>query len=182
LAVRIALLRGINLGPTNRVAMAELRDLFVDAGYADVRTYVQSGNAVFSSGKKPATLASELERLIADRFGLELLVVVRTREELAEVVKRNPLVHLVDEPKRYQVSFLDRDPPAELEALIDATVEEPEACVVVGREIYAWHPDGVARSKLWAKLAAKKLAVGATARNWNTVTTLLEMADELDGS
>lgn len=182
LAVRIAFLRGINLGPTNRVAMAELRELFVDAGYPDVRTYVQSGNVVFSNGKKPATLMRELERLIAERFGLELRVIVRTREELAEVVRLNPLGDVADDPKRYQVSFLDGDPPAELRALIDAAVEKPEACEVVGREIYAWHPNGVARSKLWAKLAAKNVGVGATARNWKTVTTVLEMADELAGS
>jgi uncharacterized protein (DUF1697 family) len=180
--VRIALLRGINLGPANRVPMAELRELFADSGYEDVRTYVQSGNVVFSSGKKPASLVTELERLIAGRFGLDLRVVVRTREEFAKVVKLNPLGKAANNPKRYQVSFLDKKPSAEVVKMLEGLVVEPEALHVDGREIYAWHPDGVARSKLWSALAGKKLGVNATARNWTTVTTLLAMADELAGS
>ena len=175
---RIALLRGINLGPNRRVAMAELRDLFAEAGYERVRTYVQSGNVVFASDADPGELERECERLISERFGFEVGVVVRTRDELAAVVDRNPLGEVADNPKRYQVSFLDRPlPPEEVERLT-ALVASPERLAVHGRELYAWHPEGVARSKLWNTLAGTDLGVKATARNWTTVTTLLAMADE----
>jgi uncharacterized protein (DUF1697 family) len=112
-ARRVALLRGINLGPRNRIAMAELRALLADAGFDEVRTYLQSGNVVLESDASPEQVACECERQIADHFGLDIRVVVRTRDELARVVQRNPLAEVAVDPKRYQVSFLadelDRD-------------------------------------------------------------------------
>ena len=172
----ILLLRGINLGPHKRVPMPELRALLTDAGFGDVRTYVASGNVVLSSDAEPALVAAESERLIADRFGFDVDVIVRTGDELAEVVARNPLADVAVNPKRYQVSFLEREPDAAALERIMALCAEPERLVAIGRELYAWHPDGIGRSKLWAKLAGNGLGVRATARNWTTVTTLLEMA------
>jgi uncharacterized protein (DUF1697 family) len=174
----VLMLRGINLGPNRRVPMADLRALFGEAGYADVRTYVQSGNVVLESGASPAELERSAAELISERFGFEVPVVARTQRELAAVVKLNPLGDVADNPKRYQVSFLTAEPdPAVVASLQEATVGG-ERVVAHGREIYAWHPDGVARSKLWNALAGKGLgpAITATARNWTTVTTLLEMA------
>lgn len=174
---QIVLLRGINLGPTNRLAMPALRELLGERGFEDVRTYVQSGNIVLRSELPPARLTEECKRAIAEGFKLEIDVVVRTRDELAEVVARNPLEEVAVNPKRYQVTFLsaelDRGQVEKLESL----AAETERLVVIGREVYAWHPDGVARSKLWARLGGKGLGVPATSRNWSTVTTLLEMAD-----
>ena len=170
------MLRGINLGPTRRVPMADLRALFDEAGFQDVRTYVQSGNVVLESTAKPAELEREAAKLISERFGFDVPVVVRTARQLAAVVKLNPLGDAAEDPKRYQVSFLTDKPGADVvRALTEGTVE-PERVVFHGREIYAWHPEGVARSKLWNALAGKGLGVTATARNWTTVTTLLEMA------
>jgi uncharacterized protein (DUF1697 family) len=175
---RIALLRGINLGANRRVPMAELRELLGDAGYGGVRTYVQSGNVVLDSDQPPEQLEAELGRRIAERFGLEVPVISRTREELAAVVALNPLGDVAHEPKRYQVSFLSEELwPEKVEELQGVRVD-PEALHVEPREIYAWHPDGVARSRLWNKLAGTSLGVTATARNWTTVCTLLEMTSE----
>jgi uncharacterized protein (DUF1697 family) len=177
MAPQIVLLRGINIGPRNRVAMPELRKLFTGAGFEDVQTYVQSGNVVLTSELEAEQLARECERLIALQFGLQIPVITRTRDELAAAVERNPLADLAVNPKRYQVTFLAGDPaPAMIEKLEAARVE-PEALAAIGREIYAWHPEGIARSKLWSTLAGRGLGVPATARNWTTVTTLLEMAD-----
>ena len=173
---QIVLLRGINLGPRNRIAMPELRKLLEEAGFDDVRTYVQSGNIVLDTRRKPESTATACEKLIAAELGLEIPAVVRTRDELAEVVRRNPLADVVDDPKRYQVSFLDGKPdPKAIEKLAAAAVDG-ERVEAIGREIYAWHPHGIARSKMWAALAGKGVGVKATARNWTTVTTLLEMA------
>jgi uncharacterized protein (DUF1697 family) len=157
--------------------MAELRELFTGAGFEDVRTYVQSGNVVLSSDADPEQLERRSEQLIAERFGFEVPTVVRTRDQLAGVVERNPLGDVASNPKRYQVSFLGADPPDELVEQLAAVAVPGERLVRSGRELYAWHPDGVARSKLSAKLAGTGLGVKATARNWTTVTTLLEMAD-----
>jgi uncharacterized protein (DUF1697 family) len=175
---QVVLLRGINLGPNKRVAMPALREVFAAAGHGDVRTYVQSGNVVLSSELSPEELARESERLIAERFGFDVAVVVRTRDELAQVVERNPLGEVADNPKRYQVSFLSGELPPETLRKLEGLVVESERLVASGRELYAWHPEGVARSKLWASLAGTGLGVTATARNWTTVTTLLAMADD----
>jgi uncharacterized protein (DUF1697 family) len=172
----LALLRGINLGPNRRVPMAELRALLTEAGYDEVSTYVQSGNVVLSSPATPDAVERGLHELISERFGFDVPVIVRSRAQLARVVQRNPLADVVDDPKRYQVSFLDRALPAATVRTLEQAAIEPERFVAHGRELYAWHPEGVARSKLWNALAGKGLGVTATARNWTTVTTLLEMA------
>jgi uncharacterized protein (DUF1697 family) len=173
----IVLLRGINLGSRNRVSMPELRELLEEAGFADVRTYLQSGNVVLTSGVKPDAVARKAERAIADALGLELDVVVRTRTELARVVARNPLAEVATDPKRYQVTFLSRALDAAARKSLASLAAPQEKVLVSGREVYAWHPAGVARSKLWSALAGKGLGVTATSRNWTTVTKLLELAD-----
>ena len=173
---QVVLLRGINIGPRNRIAMPKLREVLEGAGFEDVATYVQSGNVVLSSSKKSDAVARECERLIGEHFGLEIDVVTRTRAQLAKVAERDPLGKVATNPKRYQVSFLAGRPPSGLRAKLERAKAEREAFAIHGREIYAWHPEGVARSKLWALLAGKDLGVTATARNWTTVTKLLELA------
>ena len=103
---------------------------------------------------------------------------MRTRDELAEVVRRNPLDKVAANPKLYQVSFLAAKPDPDVVCKLAALAIPSEQLVADGRELYAWHPDGVARSKLWAGLAGRGLGVAATARNWTTVTNLLALADE----
>lgn len=175
---QVLLLRGINLGSRHRVPMAELRALLGEAGYENVRTYVQSGNVVLDSDQTAAALEAAAAELISERFGFTVPVVSRTAAELAAVVKLNPLQAVVSEPQRYQVSFLDQAPAEPVVAAVQALVAPPEAVAFEGREVYAWHPGGVARSKLWNKLASGSLGVTATARNWTTVLTLTEMAAE----
>lgn len=174
---QIVLLRGINLGPRNRVAMPALRELFGNEGFEDVRTYLQSGNAVLSAALPPERLAGECKRAIAEAFGLDIDVVVRTRDELAEVVARNPLAKIALNPKRYQVTFLARELDQRAIQRLASQATADERLVAIGRELYAWHPEGVARSRLWARLGGQGLGVSATSRNWTTVEALLQMAD-----
>jgi len=174
----VVLLRGVNLGPRNRIAMPRLREMLSGAGFGDVRTYVQSGNAVLSSDASPSEVARLCTRLIAARLGLEVDVVVRTRDELAAVVRRDPLGDVAANPKRYQVTFLASElEPAIVERIESAGAGQERVCII-GREVYAWHPDGVGRSKLATLLSGRGLGVPATARNWTTVTSLLALADE----
>ena len=173
----IALLRAVNLGPVNRVKMADLRAALEGAGYEDVRTLLQSGNVVLSSDKRPDAVAREMEKLIARDFGVETDVIVRTRDELAAAIERNPIAEADDQPKRCQVSFLSGEPDAAAAARVSDIDLAPERFEISGREIYAWHPEGLQRSKL-ARALGDGLGVTATARNWNTVKKLLELADE----
>jgi uncharacterized protein (DUF1697 family) len=174
---KIVLLRGINVGPRKRIAMAELRAALSDLGYEDVRTHLQSGNVLLTSAAAPAKLAREIERAITERFGLEVDVVVRTPSELAAVVKSDPLGDIATNRSRYLVSFLSEKPSAAAVRTLKEADVSPEQFVVAGRELYAWHPAGVHRSKL-NPLVERTLGVRATARNWNTVERLLELADE----
>ena len=176
MARHIVLLRGINIGSRNRISMPELREALEDTGFKDVRTHLQSGNVVLTSTAKPESVARKCEKLISERFGLEIPVVVRTQAELGRVVKRNPLAKVATDPKRYQVSFLSAKLPAKVVRELEAAAAESEQVVAIGREVYAWHPKTIARSKLWTKLAGKGLGVTATARNWATVEALLELA------
>ena len=175
---QIVLLRGINMPRRNRIAMPALRDALGRAGFGDVETYVQSGNVVLSSRKSSATVARECAASIAREFGLEIKVVVRTGDEMAEVVRRNPLATIADNPKRYQVCFLSGELDARVVSKLSASAVEPERLVIVGREVYAWHPEGINRSPVWLMLAGPGLGVTATSRNWTTVTTLAAMAAE----
>ena len=172
----VVLLRGINLGSRNRIAMPKLREALAEAGFDDVQTYLQSGNVVLTSTAKPESVARRCEKLIADHFGLDVAVVVRSRAELARVVERNPLAKVATDPKRYQVTFLAKKlDPKVVRELKDAAADS-EQVVVSGREVYAWHPRTIARSRLWNRLAGKGLGVTATSRNWTTVEALLELA------
>jgi uncharacterized protein (DUF1697 family) len=173
---QVVLLRGINVGGHNRVGMGPLREVLGRAGYEDVRTLLQSGNLVLTSDTRGAELERSLERTIARELGVEPRVVVRTVDELAAVVERDPFGAVADQPKLYQVSFLSEPLAPEVERELAAADVAPERVAVHGREIYAWHPNGVQRSPLGKLLTDRKLGVAATARNWNTVTKLLELA------
>jgi uncharacterized protein (DUF1697 family) len=178
MARHILLLRGINLAARNRIAMPDLRSVLEDAGFDDVRTYLQSGNVVVGSKAKSDDVARRAERLIAKHFDLDIAVVVRSRAQLAQIVERNPLQKVAKNPKRYQVSFLASKPGGDVIERVEAAAEPPEQVVAIGREIYAWHPDGIGRSRLWTLLAGQRLGITATARNWTTVTKLLSLARE----
>lgn len=172
------MLRGINLGPNRRVPMADLRALLTEAGYATVRTYVQSGNVVLASPATAADVERSLAALISERFGFDVPVLVRSRAQLARIVKSDPLGQVADNEKRYVVTFLAEKPSAEVVSRLAGLVANAEVLATSGRELYTWHPEGQARSKLAVALTGRALGANATARNWTTVRTLLAMASE----
>lgn len=172
--VYVALLRGINLGARRRVAMADLRAWLTGLGYDDVRTLLQSGNAVFRTNKKPATVRREVEAALAEGAGFRIDCVLRTADELRAVVAADPLGHVATNPSRYFVSFMDL--PGEWPA-IDAAGYEPERVHLAEREAYFWVPEGTQNSKLLAAFPARHGQV-TTMRNWNTVTKLVAMTEK----
>jgi uncharacterized protein (DUF1697 family) len=167
---QIALLRGVNVGRHKRVDMARLRSLIEELGCSDVRTYLQSGNVVFGG---PRRSAQQLERALEQELGFRVPVLLRTRDELAAVVRANPLREVATDPAKHVVVFCDAKPSVRL----DAPAFEPERFAVRGREVYLWAPGGLARSELAKVLAAKPLGKKSTARNWRTVEKLLALAD-----
>jgi uncharacterized protein (DUF1697 family) len=174
---QIALLRGVNLGSRNRISMPALRDLLRDAGYGDVETLLQSGNVVLTSKAQPKRTGRHIREVLRDGAGVDVEVVVRARDELAAVVRRNPLRQSATDPKRYNVLFLAREPARSALEGLDAARYEPERLAAHGRELYVWWPDGLHRAKLTPALLERRLGVVATARNWNTVEKLLALAD-----
>jgi uncharacterized protein (DUF1697 family) len=161
----VALLRGVNVGGNRKLPMADLRATLAAAGYGDVRTHLQSGNVILDSSKRPATLERELEELL----GVQVLV--RTHDELVDVVARDPFGETATNGSRYFVTFLS-GPLTEVPGLESG---DSELFVVSGREVYAWLPEGVHNSKRAQLLTERRLGVVTTTRNWNTVTKLVEL-------
>jgi uncharacterized protein (DUF1697 family) len=172
----IALLRGINLGPSRRVAMADLRTWLAELGYTDVRTHLQSGNAVFGSPDTAAEVARQISKRLEERLGFAVDCVVRTPAQLRKVVEANPFDGVATDGARFQVAFLSGPLDPGRLADIDPAVYAPELFHAAQTEIYLWYPNGIHRSKLNGLLTDKRLGVSATARNWNTVGKLLEIA------
>lgn len=171
---QVGLLRGINVGGHNKIGMASLRELLGDLGFDNVRTHLQSGNIVFTVDTSPDESARAVEAGIADRFGSAVPVVVRTRDELARTVDDNPLREVATDPAKLLVIFLSGAPDRQRVESVDPG---SEVFSLGTREIHLWCPDGVRESRLSAVFWEKRLGLTATARNWNTVTKLLALAD-----
>jgi uncharacterized protein (DUF1697 family) len=171
----VLLLRGINLGAKRRLAMADLRELLDGLGYDDVRTHLQSGNVVLRA-KGPATvLKKEVEAALATHCGFDVDVVVRTKAQLDKVVAHDPFAGMATDGSRYLVVFLEKAPPVAWRRRLGDGDHDPDEVAVQGKEIYLWLPKGVHDSKL-AREATGKGVGAATARNWNVVTKLAELA------
>ena len=171
----VVLLRGVNVGRANRISMPDLRATLEQVGCGDVRTYLQSGNAVVDWKGSTADLATAAAQALARR-GLTVPVMVRTADELARVVADSPWTDL--DPTLFHVAFLSGDPDPAAVAAIDHEALLPERVVVGERVLYLDHAEGVHRSRGLSRL---RLGVDATARNWRTVTALDALAGGVAG-
>ncbi len=175
--VYVALLRAINLGAKRRVPMADLRALLSDAGYDDVSTHIQSGNALFwAPRQKGATLEAALERTLAKRFGFDVDVMVRSAADLKKVIGANPFDRRGVDGKSLHVAFLKAKPAAAAARTLDDKDFGRDEYVLRGTEIYLRYPDGLGRSKMSAALFERALATPATVRGFNVVKKLYELA------
>ena len=188
MATHVALLRGINLGGRNKVAMADLRTLVAGLGHTDVSTYIQSGNVLFTApdDADPALTARVMTEAIAATLGVTSPVVVVTRQELAQILADNPFPDEPD-PRRVHAVVLSEPPWPELEVKLDAARAKSAAAggtdevLAVGRTLYLYTPEGYGRSVLAEALlrvvSSPKSGATGTARNWATMTKLLELCD-----
>ncbi len=169
------LLRGINVGGNNKIAMKDLKALLGDLGYENVTTILNSGNAVVTTSDAAAKAESRTETAIAAELGLKIQVMARTHQELAAVVKADPLGKLVTNPSHYAVAFLREAPPKNALTAVDPETYAPECWKLIGRELFIWYANGQAKTKLVGSFWEKHLKMGATARNWNTVVKLHDL-------
>ncbi|MEU2393185.1 DUF1697 domain-containing protein [Streptomyces sp. NPDC007369] len=173
-----ALLRGINVGGKKKVPMAELREVLEGLGYEDVRTYVQSGNAVFGCRDADAgALGREIEAALERRFGFSVACLVVDGPHLQAVQEGCPYPAGELEGKQLHATFLSEQPDEERFAAIDREAFLPEEFSVGERVVYLYAPEGLGRSKLAEALfrSAVFKGISATTRNWNTVVKLAEM-------
>jgi uncharacterized protein (DUF1697 family) len=173
----ISFLRGINVGGHAKIKMKELSELYESFGFKNVKTYVQSGNVVFDSAGESDKISKKIETGIQKQFGLDVKVMVRTPEEIKRIIKNNPfLKRKAIDIVRLHVIFLSEKPEPALIKDLKVNKKESEEFIISGSEIYLYFPEGMGTAKLQPGILEKKLNVAATARNWNTVNALAEMA------
>jgi uncharacterized protein (DUF1697 family) len=179
MSIQVALLRGINVGGRNLVAMSDLRDLLGALGFAGARSLLQSGNLVFASDRPTG---ADLERLLeietASRLGVTADYLVRSAAEWGPVIARNPFPEEAKrDPGRLVVMFLKAAPHARDVQALQAAIEGPESLRCDGKHLYVVYPAGIGRSKLTSTLIERKLGVRGTGRNWNTVLKLAALCE-----
>ncbi len=170
----VALLRSVNVGGHNKLPMADLRKALGAAGCTDVQTYIQSGNILYRppAGADPRAL---LAQVLADGFGLDVPIVLRSGAALRAVRDGNPFLDQADDIKQLHVGFMDGTPNPDAIAGLDPGRSPPDRFQVVDREIFLLLPNGMARSKLTNAWFDRQLGVTSTFRNWRTVGKLVEM-------
>ena len=173
----IALLRGINVGGKNLLPMKDLVAMCEEAGCLKVRSYIQSGNVIFSASasdaaRLPAVVAAKIEK----QFGHKPPIILRTTEQLEDVFRNNPFLKQGAPEEMLHVMFLAGVPAPAAIGSLDAHRSPPDTFIVRGQEIYLNLPNGAGRSKLTNAYFDSKLATVSTGRNWRTVAKLLELA------
>jgi uncharacterized protein (DUF1697 family) len=175
----VALMRGINVGGKNKLPMKDLAALFVEAGCQGVRTFIQSGNVVFTAepglaSQIPALIAGQIEK----RHGLRTPVVLRTLKQMGNVLGDNPFLKDGSPEETLHVMFLADVPDKRKIKDLDQGRSPPDSFIVKGSEIYLRLPNGAAKTKLTNAYFDSKLATVSTGRNWRTVTKLIELMKE----
>ena len=174
----IALLRGINIGRNKRIKMADLVKTLESLGFKNVKTYLQSGNVIFEHDSGDiAEITENIERKISETFSFSVDVIIRTKDELENIVKGNSFIKDTDiELDKLHVTFLSDIPNQKAVLNLDINKAENEKFEIIGREVSLYCPNGYARTKLKNDMFEKRLNVVATTRNWKTTNKLLELS------
>lgn len=176
----IGLLRAVNIGSHNKIAMPRLREFLLEAGMADPRTLLQSGNFVCGAGSRrgaPPALEELLEREASRRLGLRTEFFIRTTADWDEVIEENPFPReAASDPSHLLVVFLKEPPEKERVAALQKKIAGREQVRPGRHHLYVVYPDGIGRSRLTAALIEKAVGARGTGRNWNTILKLAAMA------
>ena len=173
----VALLRSVNIGGYGRIPMTELRASFDKLGYADVTTYIQTGNVLFSTpSKSESKIVNTIEERLDEDFGESPAVILRNVPELLRIGKASPYARAGANPARHHVTFLATAPSKAVLSALELPRSGQDELVVDGREVYVHTPNGYAETKYTGSFIERRLGVVSTTRNWNTVTKLCELA------
>jgi uncharacterized protein (DUF1697 family) len=169
------LLRGINVSGQKIVKMADMKTAFESLSFENVRTYGQSGNVIFDCERaETAELVKRVEEKISETFGFSTNVIIRTQQELENIIDNNPLTRRADVAlDKVYITFLRGAPDETVASSITINSDDDEKFAVVGKEVYLYCPNGYARTKLNNTTFEKKLKTVATTRNWKTIKKLL---------
>jgi uncharacterized protein (DUF1697 family) len=184
MAVFISFLRGVNMTGHNKMKMADLTVLCQRLGFRDAVTFIQSGNVVFSAGNHNSVpdISKKIENGIRETFGYEVPVMIRSVADLERLVPLNPYLAEKDfEPSKMAVVFLQETASDDQKRKVNNIDYPPDKFTVAGSEIFIFCPNGFGKTKLYTNFFEKKMGVTGTARNWNTVLTILEMAVKMQG-
>ena len=171
----VALLRGVNVGGSGRMAMADLRACVEGDGFEDVTTHIQTGNVLFRTPMRSAEkVAAALERAVERDLGFRTAVMIRTPGQLAKALGEDPFPDA--DPTTLHIAFL-REAPSAAKARAYAAPDGPDEAVVIGREVHLHYPDGMGRSKLTGASIEKALGVPATARRRSVVEKIRDLLE-----
>ena len=182
--VLISMLRGVNVGGHHKIKMDALRAVYASLKCEDVSTYVQSGNVIFRTKEKnSAQFAKKIQDAIEREFGFRPEIILRTYDEMKTALAANPFAGRRDvEPGKLLITFLAGEPGPGAAAALAGLRPHKEELHLKGRELYIYFPDGAGKSKLPWSSVEKFLKVTGTARNLNSVTKMLEIAEEMEGA
>jgi uncharacterized protein (DUF1697 family) len=175
-----AFLKGVNVGGNKKIDMVGLRKIAAEVGCGSARTYLQSGNLVFSCTRKDIEgLAADIEEAIERTYSFRSSVVLRDRRSLAAAIEADPLTHIAVDPSRHLIGFLVEPPNREAVKAAEAESTDTDLVSVVGRHLYMWCPAGISASPLFKVNFDRILGTTVTVRNWNTVTKVAGMLGDV---
>ncbi len=176
---QVAILRGINVGGKRKILMTDLKELFKELGFSDIVTYIQSGNVIFNVNRpiNNLELATTIESAISDKFGFDVPVIVRTHDEIQEILTSNPFLkdNGVDVNTLY-LTFLKEIPEPKYVEAIEAFDPAPDKYIMRGRHVFILYSERYSQSKLTNDFFEKKLKTSATTRNWKTIMKIAELS------
>ncbi|MFY9310826.1 MAG: DUF1697 domain-containing protein [Bacteroidia bacterium] len=175
MALFLSILRGINVSGQKQIKMADLKKLYEELGFTNVRTFIQSGNVVFES-KSITKLSEKIEKKIKEHYSFEVPVIIRTKEELQKAIDDNPFLKKKNIAlDKLHITFLAEQPEEENIKATEAYDYTPDEFYISNKEVYVYCPNGYGNTKINNTFFEKKLKVGATTRNWKTSNELLKM-------
>jgi uncharacterized protein (DUF1697 family) len=179
-AIYVSMLRGINVGGHKQIKMDQLRKSFEELGFEQVKTYIQSGNVVFKTGKvSTSALSKRIEEKILDDFGFLASVVSRTSDEMRKTIENNPFLKEGGaNAEKLHVTFMSEAPTAAALKKLTELMVEPDQLRYSGKELFFNLPNGVSESVLMKKPVDRVLGVVITTRNWKTVNSLHQMCGD----
>jgi uncharacterized protein (DUF1697 family) len=177
----ISFLRGINMAGHNPVKMTDLSVLYRNMGFNDAVTYIQTGNVLFSNPAESTVpeISQKIEKAILEKLGYKIPVLIRTTKEIQELISANPFLEEVNfEPSKMAVIFLHEKPSeAQIQKVLNINYP-PDKFKIVGSEIFTYCPHGFGKTRLYTNFFEKKMGVTGTARNWQTIMSILQLAEK----